>query len=122
MTNIRREIDTNEKEAGLVLLNIGLPRNINVLGLDIVGRRAVGALEVAGRALSLLLLLHALLGAVEATAVGTLCDRRHLGHGLLLLLSLLLHFSIDLHLSSFDHTNQRCENEVLCYMLHACMK
>lgn len=77
-----------------------------VLELDIVGRRAVGALGVAGRALSLLmLLLHSLLGAVEATAVGTLCDRRHLGHGLVLLLSL-LHFSIDLHLSSFDHTIQ----------------
>lgn len=99
----------------MVLLNIGLPGNIDVLvagrgrrlvlELDIVGRRAVGALGVAGRALSLLLLLHSLLGAVEATAVGTLCDRRHLGHGLVLLLSL-LHFSIDLHLSSFDHTIQ----------------
>lgn len=101
----------------MVLLNIGLPGNIDVLvagrgrrlvlELDIVGRRAVGVLGVAGRALSLLLLLllHSLLGAVEATAVGTLCDRRHLGHGLVLLLSL-LHFSIDLHLSSFDHTIQ----------------
>lgn len=97
----------------MVLLNIGLPGNIDVLvagrgrrlvlELDIVGRRAVGALGVAGRALSLL--LHSLLGAVEATAVGTLCDRGHLGHGLVLLLSL-LHFSIDLHLSSFDHTIQ----------------